>query len=158
MMKKNPKLFINFRLFRQFKDAMMLITITGLFKETDTKENALRYFHRTFLIVPEGTGYCIRNEQLHLSHPTASQERQILNEAQALPAQVPAPSPSTSAAIDPADQVKQQMTLTLSQQTNMNLEWSLKCMKEVQWNYDTALAAFQEFFKRGQIPPEAFKK
>ncbi|XP_015124385.1 nuclear RNA export factor 1 [Diachasma alloeum] len=139
-------------------DALMLITITGCFKETATKENFIRYFHRTFIIVPEGTGYCIRNEQLHLSHPTAAQERQLLNEIQSLPAPPPGPLPSTSTAVDPPDQLKQQMTLTLSQQTNMNLEWSLKCLKEVQWNFDNALAAFQEFFKRGQIPPEAFKK
>ncbi|XP_063981065.1 nuclear RNA export factor 1-like [Diachasmimorpha longicaudata] len=139
-------------------DAMMLITITGCFKEIDTKENFIRYFHRTFVIVPEGTGYCIRNEQLHLSHPTAAQEKQLVNETPSLQAPTPVPVPSTSAAVDPSDQVKQQMTLTLSQQTNMNLEWSLKCLKEVQWNFDNALAAFQEFFKRGQIPPEAFKK
>ncbi|XP_011300743.1 nuclear RNA export factor 1-like [Fopius arisanus] len=139
-------------------DAMMLITITGCFKEPDRTDNTIRYFHRTFIIVPEGAGYCIRNEQLHLSHPTAAQEKQLLNEAQKLPTPASEPSPSTSATVDPSDQVKQQMTLTLSQQTDMNLEWSLKCLKEVQWHYDNALAAFHEFFKRGQVPPEAFQK
>ena len=35
-------------------DGMMLITVTGLFKELDKKEQPVRYFNRTFIIVPEG--------------------------------------------------------------------------------------------------------
>ncbi|XP_066582089.1 nuclear RNA export factor 1-like [Prorops nasuta] len=147
-------------------DTMMLITVTGLFKELDNRDQPNRYFNRTFIIVPEGTGYCIRNEQLHINQPTESQEKQA--SAVQIPAAQPPATPSTSGAAPLAataittsqltEDVKQQMTLTLSQQTNMNLEWSLKCLEEVQWNYNNALAAFQEFFKRGQVPPEAFKK
>lgn len=143
----------------------MLITVTGLFKELDKKEQPVRYFNRTFIIVPEGTGYCIRNEQLHISPPTDAQLKNLNNQREV---QIPGPvvphtAPSSSGVVKPLpsqlpEDVKQQMTMTLSQQTNMNLEWSLKCLEEVLWNYDNALSAFQEFFKRGQIPPEAFNK
>lgn len=142
---------------------MMLIAVTGMFKELDKKDRPIRYFNRTFIIVPEGSGYCIRNEQLHISYPTDAQLKQLTEQLSA-PLSVPTPqTPSSSNAVKPlssqlSEDVKQQMTLTLSQQTNMNLEWSLKCLEEVQWNYGNALSAFQEFFKLGQIPPEAFNK
>ncbi|KOC68173.1 Nuclear RNA export factor 1 [Habropoda laboriosa] len=143
---------------------MMLITVTGLFKELDKKEQFIRYFNRTFIIVPEGSGYCIRNEQLHINQPTDAQLKQLNTQPEGQMTSNPisqTPSSSNTAKPLPAplpEDVKQQMTLTLSQQTNMNLEWSLKCLEEVLWNYDNALLAFQEFYKRGQIPPEAFNK
>ncbi|CAK9805827.1 Nuclear RNA export factor 1 [Anthophora quadrimaculata] len=143
---------------------MMLITVTGLFKELDKKEQLIRYFNRTFIIVPEGNGYCIRNEQLHINQPTDVQLKQLNTQPQGQLATNPvSQTPSSSSTAKPlpvslSEDVKQQMTLTLSQQTNMNLEWSLKCLEEVLWNYDNALLAFQEFYKRGQIPPEAFNK
>ncbi|KAK0092788.1 hypothetical protein PV326_000572 [Microctonus aethiopoides] len=162
-------------------DGFMLITVTGCFRELDTKDQQIRSFNRTFIIVPEGSGYCIKNEQLHLAHPTIEQEKQAQNDrplattsssqtqqeqsnaTMTQQSQMPGPSqlelqPSTSAAGEPSLEIQQQMTMMLSQQTNMNLEWSLKCLKEVQWNYDTALAAFNDFFKRGEIPPAAFQK
>lgn len=141
----------------------MLITITGLFKELDKKEQPIRYFNRTFILVPEGSGYCIRNEQLHISQPTDAQLKQLSSQPQA---QITDPGSQTPAisgnekslTVQLPEDVKQQMTMTLSQQTNMNLEWSLKCLQEVLWNYDNALSAFQEFYKRGQVPAEAFNK
>ena len=143
---------------------MMLTTVTGLFKELDKKEQPIRYFNRTFIIVPEGSGYCIRNEQLHISQPTDTQLRQLNNQNSETQITNPGshtPSSSGTAkslSVQLPEDVKQQMTMTLSQQTNMNLEWSLKCLEEVLWNYDNALSAFQEFYKRGQIPAEAFNK
>lgn len=142
----------------------MLTTVTGLFKELDKKEQPIRYFNRTFIIVPEGSGYCIRNEQLHISQPTDTQLRQLNNQNSETQITNPGsytPSSSGTAkslSVQLPEDVKQQMTMTLSQQTNMNLEWSLKCLEEVLWNYDNALSAFQEFYKRGQIPAEAFNK
>lgn len=144
-------------------DGMMLITVTGLFKELDKKEQPVRYFNRTFIIIPEGSGYCIRNEQLHISTPTDIQLKHLSSQPETPMPVAISQTPLTSSTVKPlppqlSEDVKQQMTLTLSQQTNMNLEWSLKCLEEVHWNYDNALAAFQEFFKRGQIPAEAFNK
>lgn len=141
----------------------MLITVTGLFKELDKKEQPVRFFNRTFIIVPEGNGYCIRNEQLHISHPTDGQLKQLSSQTETQMTEPARQAPSTSGIekVLPAqlpEDVKQQMTMTLSQQTNMNLEWSLKCLEEVLWNYDNAVTAFQEFYKRGQIPAEAFNK
>ncbi|XP_015594371.1 nuclear RNA export factor 1 [Cephus cinctus] len=144
-------------------ETMMLITVTGLFKELDSKEEFIRYFNRTFVIVPEGSGYCIRNEQLHISQPSEMQERKaFLEQSVDVSGSVASGSASSSASsstVPVLSQVmKEQMTMTLSQQTNMNLEWSLKCLEEVQWNFDKALSTFHEFYKLGQIPPAAFEK
>lgn len=54
--------------------------------------------------------------------------------------------------------VRQQMIISLSQQTDINLQWSLKCLLKLSWNYDNAFSAFQTFQKQGQIPIEAFSK
>ena len=143
---------------------MMIITVTGLFKELDTKET-LRFFNRTFVIVPQGSGFCIRNEQLHIGNPTDLQEKRAfsssVNEASV---SSPSAGPSCStpnvlpAQVEPSEEIKQNMTVTLSQQTNMNLLWSGKCLAEVQWNFERAIVAFKEFFQRGAIPAEAFQK
>lgn len=154
-------------------ESMMFITITGFFQEIKTKDQPIRHFNRTFIIVPVGSGYCISNEQLHISQPSEAQLKQLLHQ-QLNSAQLPQAQPQAPALIQqqlPAEtekplamapqldeNIKQQMIVTLSQQTNMNLEWSLKCLQEKNWIYDNALSAFQEFFKRGEIPSEAFAK
>ncbi|XP_011502457.1 PREDICTED: nuclear RNA export factor 1 [Ceratosolen solmsi marchali] len=142
-------------------DRMMLITVTGLFKELHSKDNKehLRYFNRTFIIVPEGVGFCISNEQLHISNPTMNQEKQFSSIPLIIQPTAGPSTPSTLVNSVPlTEEVKQQMTMTLSQQTNMNIEWSLKCLEEVQWNFENARVAFQEAFSLGKIPPTAFTK
>lgn len=156
----------------------IVITVTGLFKEVGAKDQPIRYFDRTFVIVKYGNGYCIKNEQLSLAHPTPSQERQVMNGPQATIAEQaaaaiqaqqvteqpqaqpqPQPQPSTSGApSQPNEELQRQMTVALSDQTKMNLEWSFKCLQEVQWNFETALRAFNEFFQAGRIPAEAFNR
>ncbi|KAL2737440.1 nuclear RNA export factor 1-like isoform X1 [Vespula maculifrons] len=140
---------------------MMLITVTGLFDELNNKGDQLRYFNRTFIIVPRGNGYCICNEQLHISLPTEEQcKKFITDNFSAQMSNVPSGSKSSSEirSLQLTEDVKQKMALTLSQETNMNSEWSLKCLEEVHWNYENAILAFQQLFKHGQIPSEAFTK
>lgn len=142
-----------------FQEGMMLVTVTGLFKEYYNRNKEIsRYFNRTFIIVPEGAGFCICNEQLHVSNPTIDQEKQF---KKCSIDSYPTPGSSTLSETitnqsSISEEVKQQMTITLSQQTNMNFEWSLKCLKEVQWNFDSAHAAFQKAYSLGQIPSHAF--
>lgn len=128
---------------------MMLVTVTGLFKEIGSTETPFRYFNRVFAIVPEGTGYCVLNEQLHISSPTQFQHRRALEKQTTAEVSI---SPSLT------EDIKLKMTEALSHETNMNMIWSLKCLTEVEWNYDKAVAAFQAFFKGGHIPAEAFEK
>lgn len=136
----------------------MLISVTGLFKEIDGKKDPIRFFNRTFVIVPAGAGYCIRNEQLHIGQPSIEQEKKAFTTQISQPSTSSTSSSVSSPPTEINENAKRQMVLTLSQQTNMNLEWSSKCLQEVQWNFDTALTAFQQCFKEGKIPAEAFVK
>ena len=58
-------------------EAMIFVTITGMFKELDEKEQPIRSFKRTFTIFPEESGSCIKNEQLHITQPTEAQLKQL---------------------------------------------------------------------------------
>lgn len=153
--------YINICIIFFIQDEMLLITVTGFFKEFHYKENkeSWRYFNRTFMIVPEGSGFCISNEQLHINNPTFNQEKlvNLVTVTQPTPG-TSSTSTSINSNIQLTEEMKQQMTVTLSQQTNMNIEWSLKCLEEVQWNFENARAAFQEAFTLGKIPPTAFIK
>ncbi|KAF7994121.1 hypothetical protein HCN44_011390 [Aphidius gifuensis] len=53
------------------------MTTTGFFKELNTKNEIIRCFDRIFIIVREGAGWYITNDQLSLSQPTPKQEKNI---------------------------------------------------------------------------------
>ncbi|XP_008553369.1 nuclear RNA export factor 1-like [Microplitis demolitor] len=163
-------------------ESMMIITITGLFKELGVKTNTVRFFSRTFIIEQFGTGYCISNEQLHLTDATKNQQQfidqqqlvyqqqlshqqqqqNIVQTTQSLEGIPSTPAPVSSPMIPNRntqlpDAIKEQMTRALSVTTKMNYEWSYKCLTEVNWIYDVGIKAFEEHHKRGAIPPEAFR-
>lgn len=139
---------------------MMTVTVTGMFQELGTNEEVLRYFNRTFIIIPHGGGFCICNEQLHLFSPTDDQKdaarAQIANSSQA--PQAPQATPGTSMSLPQiSDNDKSAMAEMLSRQTNMTLQWSVQCLEECKWNYDNAIATFRNCLAQNQIPSEAFK-
>lgn len=48
-----------------FTPKILSFNVSGLFKELDSDETKpVRYFHRQFIIVPNGSGFCIKNELL----------------------------------------------------------------------------------------------
>ncbi|XP_015593949.1 nuclear RNA export factor 1 [Cephus cinctus] len=128
---------------------MMVVTVTGLFRELDGDKAQLRYFNRTMIIVPQGSGYCIRNEQVHITDPLDSQKKEL---AASLPALLSIPEETKN-----LEQQQEQLIMALRQQSGMNTEWSRKCLEEVQWNFDAALAAFRQVHEVGQVPAEAFQ-
>ncbi|KAH0545929.1 hypothetical protein KQX54_004685 [Cotesia glomerata] len=142
---------------------MMIITVTGLFKELSSEGDVLRQFCRTFIVEQFGTGYCIGNEQFHLANATASQVRLVLQQMH-----LGVGNPGYRQSQDDKkiiikedntqlpESIREQMTRALSERTKMNHEWSFKCLSEVNWIYDVAINAFEEHHKRGSIPPEAF--
>lgn len=60
-----------------FTPQMICLTVSGLFKELKTshKTPPTRYFFRTLVIVPAGSGFCIANEQYHVSNATPEQAK-----------------------------------------------------------------------------------
>lgn len=131
---------------------MMTFTVTGLFKERDTKhKDSVRHFNRCFVVVPQGAGFCIINETLYVSVATDLSTRKAF-------APPPAPTPLTPVIpnLDPA--AKQTMALAFSEKSGMNVEWSVKCLEEKRWDFDAAAIAFTEAKTANKIPPEAFVK
>eukprot|EP00727_Mastigamoeba_balamuthi_P002146 m51a1_g11929 putative nuclear rna export factor 1 (739) ;mRNA; f:692123-696445 len=102
----------------------------------ETKDNAL--------------GAVIVNDQLTLSG--------YLGRNPALQALAPPPAaPVVNTTLDPiATPEGQQMCSKLQQATGLTPEFTVQCLQNNGWNYDRAMANFQELNSRGQIPPQAF--
>ena len=67
----------------------------------------------------------------------------------------------TSPAADPASlspEQQQHMVQDFSIKSGMNIEFSLRCLSECNWDYNRAAQAFTMANEKGQIPPEAFVK
>lgn len=140
---------------------MIVLTVTGLFKErhSDPKLEFVRVFQKNLVIVPNNGGFCIRNELLHINNSSPSQARNAFKtSAIPQPAAVSVPAVPAQLPIQPDDATKARMVEAMSQQSNMNLDWSRKCLEETQWDYNRAGYVFQELFKANKIPQEAFRK
>ncbi|XP_075154677.1 nuclear RNA export factor small bristles isoform X2 [Haematobia irritans] len=169
-----------------FTPKLISFTVAGLFKEFESNSSTngeVRYFQRQYVIVPAGGGFCIRNEMIFVTSATGSQARTFLKppsvQAAGTAATLPSTAagslqnrlqmqqPSTSAAAlmptasiptQPDDATKMQMVQAMTAQSNMNLEWSRKCLEETNWDYNHAAFVFDKLHKEGKIPPEAFIK
>ncbi|XP_023240608.1 nuclear RNA export factor 1-like [Centruroides sculpturatus] len=133
--------------------ALMCFTVTGVFKEVNSKINnvPLRTFSRTFVVIPQGQGFSIINEMLYITNATAGQ-----NKAYKMVAPTPTPSPAPSNERTAEEQ--QQMVIEFSKQTGMNFDFSAKCLDENDWDFQKAATVFQTLNERGSIPVEAFQK
>nr|CAD7423253.1 unnamed protein product [Timema monikensis] len=143
-----------------FTPQLIMLCVTGLFREPEQKTPPIRSFMRTFVIVPVGSGFCIINEELFITCATTEQLESAFNTplpAQTAPTPVSPPSqPQGGPVLD--DATKQQMVEVLAQQTGMNLSWSKKCLDETNWDFQKAVFVFSELHKQGTVPPEAFIK
>lgn len=147
---------------------MVVLTVTGLFKERNSNPKAefARIFQKTMVIVPNNGGFCIKNDMMHINNASYSQSRNafkapIIASPQLNAPQMPAAmatAPQQLTASGPDDATKMQMIQAMSQQSNMNVEWSRKCLEETNWDFQRAGFVFSELFKQNKIPPEAFVK
>ena len=144
---------------------MVVLTVTGLFKErnTDPKLEFARTFQKTMVIVPNNGGFCIINELMHINNASLSQSRNAFKAPIVTTPQLNAPtthhtSPQQGPSGAPDDATKMQMIQAMCLQSNMNMEWSRKCLEETNWDFQRAGFIFSELFKQSKIPPEAFVK
>lgn len=98
---------------------MILLTVTGIFREKNTSPSSssssyrsgnnsndqlLRSFQRSLVIIPSGAGYCIINEMLHVNTLTIAQSRTAFKplELPVTPPVIPAqPGPIAASAAVP---------------------------------------------------------
>lgn len=151
-----------------FTPQLMLLTVTGVFKERKPAviNEPYRSFQRSLVIVPGATGgFCIRNEVIHINNTTRLQDEKAFKEpSQGFQPSAAAPTAAVVPAVPvpvpggPDDNTKLQMVQAMATQSNMNLEWSRKCLEETNWDFERAAFAFAELNKQNRIPPEAFVK
>ncbi|KAK6181635.1 hypothetical protein SNE40_009456 [Patella caerulea] len=150
---------------------MMSFSLIGVFKESDSKTDKppIRAFSRHFVAVPSGQGILITNDTLTITNASPQQVQVAFKNTGPTPSSSPVSSnppalpnnmsiteaPSTSGGLTPTQQQMLQQFATVS---NMNLEWSAKCLQENGWNYEKAGLIFIELNKAGKIPPAAFIK
>lgn len=141
---------------------IMVFTVTGLFKELTEAAEFLRHFVRTFVVVPQNAGFCIRNETIFITSATAEQTSEF-ERSQTINSSANSIQSQTATNISPnisqlSDEAKMQMVRNMSAQRQMNIDWSHKCLEETNWEFNRAIFVFQKLFKENQIPPEAFNK
>ncbi len=49
------------------------MSVTGIFRERVERHSLIRWFQRVFVIIPNIVGFCIVNEQMHISSATPEQ-------------------------------------------------------------------------------------
>lgn len=105
-----------------------MLTVSGVFREKSKRgTDGLRSFQKALVIVPFGNGFCIKNEMLHITNVTIHQIRTAFKPVAIAATTVPVANAVVPAAVAvPNDTTKIQMINTMSQHSNMNLEWSRK--------------------------------
>lgn len=154
-----------------FTPQMITLTVSGMFKELKSghKFPPTRFFFRTLVIVPAGSGFCIANEQYHITNATSEQAKEAFKTPSTLSAPAPgtAAPPSTPEASPVIHQVvspvidnstKEEMVKQIMLKTGMNLEWSVKCLEGNDWDFMRACTVFDGLQTQGAIPAEAFVK
>lgn len=142
------------------------VTICGIFKELETNNSGadvFRAFSRSCIIVPYADGFKLVNDMLLITIPTSDMRNQAFKNV-VVPAPLPVPSVTASPSSQNLmpllsaddDSIKQQMILSFSQQSGMNLDWSRRCLVDLNWDFGRAAQAFTELNANGGIPPEAW--
>lgn len=127
--------------------SLILLTVTGIFREkseqgtssSHNNDQLLRSFHRSLVIVPVGSGFCIKNDMLHINTVTLAQVRMAFKtpmpqptpvtssiNAAVPPVQPIVAPPTAGSSLAPDDATKLQMIQAISQLSQMNMEWSKK--------------------------------
>ncbi|KAI5736303.1 hypothetical protein M8J76_001976 [Diaphorina citri] len=138
-----------------YTPGLIQFSVCGLYEEittgTKNKSKLIRAFNRAFLLVPRsGGGFAITNDQLFITSATPEQAEKAFS------SQVTASESTCSTPVSNEILIKQNMVKALSQVSGMNLNFSEKCLNEVQWDYDQAVTIFNQLKAKNALPSEAF--
>ncbi|KAF4105084.1 nuclear RNA export factor 1 isoform X2 [Onychostoma macrolepis] len=133
-----------------YSRTLLSFTASGVFKEADDKlRDQVKAFSRVFITVPaRNSGLCIVNDELFVRNATSEEIRCAFA----------APAPSNSPVLPTLTASQQEMLSAFSQMSEMNLEWSQKCLQDNAWDFHRAAQIFTELKGQGKIPEAAFIK
>ncbi|XP_063245027.1 nuclear RNA export factor 1-like [Bacillus rossius redtenbacheri] len=139
------------------KDNMLTIYVCGVFREpATTMEPLIRSFSRTFVLLEvKPNEFQVVNEMLHVVNATTAQ---VMESFKYKRPPIVVQSIARNAAQNLTEVDKSQLVGILSDVTEMNRQWSRKCLEEAYWDIKDALISFTELYKRGRVPAEAFVK
>lgn len=141
---------------------MMSFTVQGVFKEVESKQDKqpIRAFSRTFVTVPGGSSMLIVNDMLTITNASPDQIQSAFKTPAPTPSSSPVPQTSPSNPFEGLNltEVQKQMIVSFMGDSQMNSEWSAKCLAENGWDYAKAGQNFLQLQSEGKIPAEAFKK
>uniref|UniRef100_A0A673KD87 Nuclear RNA export factor 1-like n=1 Tax=Sinocyclocheilus rhinocerous TaxID=307959 RepID=A0A673KD87_9TELE len=105
---------------------------------TDDKlRDRVKAFSRVFITVPaQNSGLCIVNDELFVRNATSEEIRCAFAPS--------APAPSNSPVLPTLTASQQEMLSAFSQMSEMNLEWSQKCLQDNAWDFHRAAQIFTE--------------
>uniref|UniRef100_A0A3B1JXQ8 Nuclear RNA export factor 1 n=1 Tax=Astyanax mexicanus TaxID=7994 RepID=A0A3B1JXQ8_ASTMX len=134
-----------------YSQTLLAFTVSGVFKEVDGKSrDSVRAFSRVFIAVPAvNSGLCLVNDELFVRFANTEDIRRAFF--------APAPTPSSSP-VPTLSAPQQEMLSAFSQKSEMNLEWSQKCLQHSDWDFNRAVQIFTELKAQGSIPEVAFIK
>lgn len=134
-----------------YASTLLAFTVSGVFKEVDDQsEDLFKAFSRVFVTVPaQNSGLCIVNDELFVRNTTMEE----IQCAFTTPTQSPSSSP-----VPILSAYQQEMLSAFSQMSEMNLQWSQKCLEDNAWDFQQAAQIFAELKAHGMIPEAAFIK
>ncbi|KAI4893707.1 hypothetical protein NFI96_012162 [Prochilodus magdalenae] len=120
-----------------YTQTLLVFTVGGVFKEVDGKaRDSVRAFSRVFIAVPAiNSGLCLVNDELFVRNATTEEIRRAFA--------APAPTPSSSP-VPTLSASQLEMLSAFSQKSEMNLEWSQKCLQHSEWDFNRAVQIFTE--------------
>lgn len=135
-------------------DALLIIVVNGVYHEVQNKGNKLvRFFCRTFTIVPQGGGFVIINDQLMAGNATSEQVTKFkaISGGDDPSTSTPTYNPGVSSVLN-----QNKLIENFARETKMTAAFSRQCLEENNYDFNKALDCFYELNKRGAIPREAF--
>ncbi|XP_055034866.2 nuclear RNA export factor 1 isoform X1 [Misgurnus anguillicaudatus] len=140
-----------------YTNTLLAFTVSGLFKDGEARviggsKQSVRGFSRAFITVPApNSGLCIVNDELYVRTASSVEMQQAFKAP-------PAPTPSSSHPASTLSASQQEMLSAFSRCSQMNLEWSQKCLQDNAWDYHRAAQIFTDLKEQGKIPEAAFIK
>ncbi|XP_069168462.1 nuclear RNA export factor 1 isoform X2 [Procambarus clarkii] len=136
---------------------LIVVTLSGVFRQHADRNPPIRSFTRTLTIIPEGTGFCICNEQLFITRATIDQVKRAfktpivpVENIQPVPENVPVPQQDTLVPLQEA------MILKFSEASGMLPQFSQVCLEQNAWDFNKAGEIFTKLKAENKIPPEYF--
>uniref|UniRef100_A0A2P2I1B3 Nuclear RNA export factor 1-like n=3 Tax=Hirondellea gigas TaxID=1518452 RepID=A0A2P2I1B3_9CRUS len=150
------------------KPQLMKVVLNGIYRRENisNKSANIRSFQRSLIIVPVGSGYCIANEQLHISLATYDQMKLAFKSVStSSSAGASTAAPSTAAAPSPAasnagglETVQLRMIEEFAIKSNMKPDYAKLCLEQNAWDFNKAAELFMKLKEEGKIPAEYYKQ